>query len=460
MIFEHATIITMDLGRRIITDGAIAISGDRIVAVGKTDEIAKDYPQEERYNCRDKIIIPGLIDGHVHLAQALIRGCADDLSLISWLADRVWPLQGNFDEEDGRTSAELCILEMLKSGTTAFVETLIAERYGFDGIAEVVQRSGIRGVLAKSVMDIPTYATKKSIMYEGMMEGRDRSLQQALSMHEKWDGSARGRIRVWFGPRPIGGSTPELLMEISQLARERSMGVAIHFVEIREDVNYIRREFGVSPVELLERFGLLGSHVLLIHAVWLSNEEITKIAGTDTHVVHNPSSNMKLASGFAKVPQMLEAGTKVSLGCDGGPSNNTYDMFREMKLAALIHKGYTLDPTVVPAEVVLEMATINGAIVMGMEKEIGSLEAGKKADLVVINMDKPHLTPSPNPVSIVVYCATGSDVELVMVDGEIVVRDGKILTLDEESVLRTARERAEKLYARVGLRVRSEWPEV
>lgn len=238
------------------------------------------------------------------------------------------------------------------------------------------------------------------------------------------------------------------------------MGVAIHFVEIREDVNYIRREFGVSPVELLERFGLLGSHVLLIHAVWLSNEEITKIAGTDTHVVHNPSSNMKLASGFAKVPQMLEAGTKVSLGCDGGPSNNTYDMFREMKLAALIHKGYTLDPTVVPAEVVLEMATINGAIVMGMEKEIGSLEAGKKADLVVINMDKPHLTPSPNPVSIVVYCATGSDVELVMVDGEIVVRDGKILTLDEESVLRTARERAEKLYARVGLRVRSEWPEV
>lgn len=460
MIFEHATIITMDPKRRIITDGAIAVAGDRIVAVGKTDEIAKDYLQEERYDCRGRIIIPGLIDGHVHLAQALIRGCADDLSLISWLADRVWPLQGNFDEEDGRTSAELCILEMLKSGTTAFVETLIVERYGFDGIAEVVQRSGIRGVLAKSVMDIPTYAAEKSIMYEGMREDRDRSLQQALSMHEKWDGSAHGRIRVWFGPRPLGGSTPELLMEISRLARERSMGVAIHFVEIREDVDYIRREFGVSPVELLEQLGLLGSHVLLIHAVWLGDEEIAKIAETGTHVVHNPSSNMKLASGFAKVPQMLEAGIKVSLGCDGGPSNNTYDMFREMKLAALIHKGYTLDPTVVPAEIVLEMATINGAIVMGMEKEIGSLEVGKKADLVVIDMDKPHLTPSPNPVSTVVYCASGSDVELVMVNGDIVVRDGRVLTLDDETVLRTARERAEKLYVRAGIQIKSQWPEV
>jgi cytosine/adenosine deaminase-related metal-dependent hydrolase len=460
MIFDDATIITMDPKRRIITDGAIAVAGDRIVAVGKTDEIAKDYLQEERYNCRNKIVIPGLIDCHVHLAQALIRGCADDLPLIPWLVDRVWPLQGNFDEEDGHASAELCILEMLKSGTTAFVETLIVERYGFDGIAEVVQRSGIRGVLAKSVMDIPTYASNKSIMYEGMREDRDRSLQQALSMHEKWDGSAHGRIRVWFGPRPLGGSTPELLMEVSQLARDKSMGVAIHFVEIREDVDYIRRKFGVSPVELLEQLGLLGPHVLLIHAVWLGDEEIAKIARTGTQVVHNPSSNMKLASGFAKVPQMLEAGIKVSLGCDGGPSNNSYDMFREMKLAALIHKGYTLDPAVVPAEAVLEMATLNGATVMGMEKEIGSLEPGKKADLVVINLDKPHLTPSPNPVSTAVYCATGSDVELVMVDGEIVVRNGKILTLDEESVLRTARERAEKLYGRAGIQIKSQWPEV
>src|SRR5947209_6472308 len=458
MLFINATIVTMNPTRDIITDGAIAINDNRIAAIGKTDTLLSQYHDEEVIDVKGKLIIPGLIDTHVHLAQALIRGCADDMALIEWLCDRVWVLQGNFTEDDGYVSARLCIAEMLKSGTTTFLESMLAHRYGFNGIAQAVEESGIRACLAGIVMDIGTYATQSNAMHAGMIESRETSLFGVLDMHSKWNGAADERIHVWFGPRTPGGVSSELYREMSDLARQRNMGITMHLAEVEADKIYLNEKYGLSPVYYAESVGLLGPRTVLVHMVWLNQNDIAKLADIGTHVSHNPSSNSKLASGVCKVPQMLASGVNVALGCDGGPSNNDYDMIREMKLAAIIHKAVTHDPLIVPAETVLEMATINGARALGLEQEIGSLEVGKKADLVVIDLNHLNTTPSINPVSTLVYAATGGEVDAVVVDGQIVVEQGQLLTLDEEEVMEQAQQHAQGLYKRAGIEIAPKWP--
>jgi len=459
-IYDGATIITVDPQRRIIAAGALAVQGDRLAAVGKGAEVRAQFPDAKRVDVAGKLIIPGLVDTHVHLAQALIRGCADDMDLLPWLTERVWVLQGNYTEADGRASAALCIAEMLKSGTTTFLESMLAGRYGLDGIAEVVEESGIRGVLSKIVMDIAAYADGSNAMYPGMVEERETSMRQALAAYDRWNGAANGRIQVWFGPRTPGGVSVDLYREMVRQARQRDMGITMHLGEVRADVEFMRREFDMTLVEFCDSVGMLGPKTVLVHAVWLTPPEIARLAETGTSISHNPASNTKLASGFAPIPEMLDAGVNVALGCDGGPSNNTYDLIREMRLAAVIHKARTLDPLVVPAETVLEMATINGARALGLADEIGSLEAGKKADFVVLNLDRAGLTPSPNPVSTLVYAARGSDVDTVVIDGQVVVEDGRLLTLDEEAVLVEARQRAAEVYARAGVAITPRWPVV
>jgi len=458
MIFENATLVTMDAERRIISDGAIAVSGSRIVGVGKANDIRAQFASDrERVDLRGMLVIPGLVNTHIHLTQALIRGCADDLGLIDFLVKRVWVLMGNYDRDDARLSAELCILEMLKAGTTAFVESMLVLHYGFDGIAQVVESSGIRAALAKTVMDLPSYIEGHA-MHAGMVEDREAAFQEALDMHAKWDGAADGRIQVWFGPRPPGGCSADLYREMMSAARERGMGVTVHLAEVQEDVEYIRQQYGMRPIEFAESVGMVGPRVLLIHTVWLDEDDIRRLAETGTHITHNPVSNAKLASGIAPVPAMLAAGVNVSLGTDAGTCNNTYDLIREMRWASVLHKVKHLDPTIVPCETVLEMATINGAKAMGLEDEIGSLEVGKRADFVALDMDKPHLVPAPDPVSALVFAANGSDVDTVVIDGQIVVRGREVLTMDEERILAEARERAEKLYHRVGGGYGPRWP--
>src|SRR5215475_11991120 len=229
MLFTNATIITMNPQRDIINNGAIAVQGNRIIAIGKTAALQERYPDHEAIDVGGKLIIPGLIDTHVHLAQAMIRGCADDMSLIQWLCERVWVLQGNYTNDDGYVSARLCIAEMLKSGTTTFLESMLAHRYGFDGIAQAVSESGIRACLAGIVMDIGTYATQdENAMHPGLIESRETSLLGVLDMHSKWQGMANDRIHVWFGPRTPGGVTPELYHEMSNYARQRDMGITMH----------------------------------------------------------------------------------------------------------------------------------------------------------------------------------------------------------------------------------------
>jgi cytosine/adenosine deaminase-related metal-dependent hydrolase len=458
VLFKNATVITMDPKRRIITGGAVAVRGSRIEAVGKSRDLGRKFSGDETIDLRGGLLMPGLIDSHVHLAQAMLRGCAENLSHDPWLTERVWPLEGSYEGGDGRISAELCILEMLKSGTTTFLETFLAAQYGIDAILQVIRDSGIRSCVSKLIMDVPSLAGEENAMFHGMREDLQSTLRQAREMHAKWDGAEDGRIRIWLGPRGPGGSSEEGLRTVVKVARELDTGINIHFCEIEEQRVFIRDTYGCSPTELMERIGMVGKNVLLIHAVWVDPEDIERIATTGTHVVHNPSANTKMGSGIARIPDMILAGVNVVLGCDGGPSNNTHDMIREMRIGSYIHKGVHRDASIMPAETMLEMATINGAKMLGAEEEIGSIEPGKRADLTAVDMRRPHLVPAPDPVGTLVASANGSDVSHVMVDGRLLVRRGKVLTMDENGILKRVAKAARELYARTDVKIPIAWP--
>jgi cytosine/adenosine deaminase-related metal-dependent hydrolase len=460
LIVDGATVITVDARRRIIRDGAIAIENDRIVAVDKTQEVKRKHRADTRIHAKGKVVLPGLVDCHIHLAQALIRGCADDVDLIPWLRDYVWRLQGRFTPEDGATSAALCIAEMLKSGTTCFLESMIHHRYGFDGIAQVVDRAGIRACLSKLFMDLTGYAEQESIMDPEMIEKPEACIEETLAMHKKWKGAAQGRIQVWWGARTPGAVSPELYRRVAVLAQEHHMRITMHLAEVKADLDYTTKQFRQKPAEFARSVGMLGKHVVLAHGVWFSPAEYPILASTGTHVCHCPASNAKLASGIAKIPEMLQAGVNICLGCDGGPSNNSYDMFREMFLAAIINKARTLNPLTIPAETVIEMATINGAKALGLQAEIGSLEPGKKADLILVDTHRLNLTPTYNPVSNLVYAANGGNVDTTIVNGQVVVSEGRLQTLDEDEVIAHAQEAGARLLDRAGVRIQSRWKTV
>jgi 5-methylthioadenosine/S-adenosylhomocysteine deaminase len=446
VLFKGGFVIPMDGGRRIIRDGCVLVDGDRVEMVGSTEQVLPHSAGAETVDSEGCVIIPGLVDTHIHLAQALIRGVVpDNLPLIDWLRNWVWRLQGVYDAEDAKASAALCILEMLKTGTTAFVEVHLHSRYGFNGIAELVEKSGIRGVLSKSVMDMGGYAAEENILPPGMVEDKDACIREFKEMHRRWNGGAGGRIDVWLGLRSAGAVSNELYLEAAALAEEYDTGITNHVAEVREDIEYYRRAFGTGASGFLEKFNLLGERRIYAHCVWINEEDMRRFAATGTTVAHCPSSNMKLGSGIAPVSDMLKHGVNVGLGCDGGPSNDSYDMLREMKLAALLQKVRTLNPQAISAWDVLEMATRNGAYAIGKLKTLGSLEPGKKADLVVVSLKHPSLHPISNPLSLLVYAATGSNVRDVMVDGRFVVRDGKCLTLDEEQVLKNANRHLERV---------------
>ncbi|WPG98720.1 Hypothetical protein R9X50_00151400 [Acrodontium crateriforme] len=462
MLFTNATIITVNAKREIIQNGSILVRGNKIADIGKTQLLLEKYPDETTSDLTGRIIIPGLVNAHMHTAQTLLRGSADDLELVSWLCERIWPLQGNFTPEDGYAAARLSIAEMLKSGTTCFLESMFADRYGFDGLCRAVDEAGVRGCLGKIVMDVGTYASDpKWAMHPGLVENRETSLLGALNMHEKWNDKADGRIKVWFGARTPGGVSEGLYKEMTALSREKNIPITMHCAEAPADRTFFASK-NHTPMSYCSSVNLLGPQTVLVHMVHLDETDIAKLAETGTHVVHCPSSNTKLASGICKVPELLTAGVNVTLGTDGAPCNNTCDMMSEMRLAGILHKVAKMDPTMVPAETVLELATVNGAKALGLADSIGSLDIGKKADFVVLDMRAVHLQPWFNPVSAVVYSATGRDVEHVVVDGKLVVENGKLLTMDEEAVWQEAERRSKEVVARAGLtnEVGPRWPVV
>jgi len=447
-------VIPVDGKRRIIANGGVIVEDDLIEMVGEYESLKAEARGAEVIDTSNCVVIPGLIDTHIHLAQALIRGIVpDNVTLIPWLRDWVWKFLPLYDQEDARASAALCILEMLKTGTTAFIEIHLHSRYGFNGIAELVEKSGIRGVLSKSIMDMQGYSGEENILPPGLWERGDECIREFKEMYRRWNGRGNGRIDVWLGLRSPGAVSDKLFLEAAEIAKEYDTGITNHIAEVRDDVEYYRKVYGTSPSGLLERFNMLGEKRVYAHCVWLDEEDMRKFASTGTTVSHCPSSNMKLGSGIAPVSDMLRMGVNVGLGCDGGPSNDSYDLIREMKLAALLQKVRTHNPSAISAWDVLEMATRNGARAIGRQKMLGSLEPGKKADIVVVDLKRPSVNPISNPLSLLVYAASGEDVRDVMIDGKFVVRDKKVLTLDEEEVLKNANKHFNKLINKADVKI-------
>ena len=457
ILIKNGYVLTLNPKREILAKGSIYIENEKIVEVGQTDNL-KGYNPDLILDAKNMIMMPGLIDTHTHLAQALIRGCADDVSLVDWLKKYVWVLQGNFTKEDGRISAELCMAEMIRTGTTSFVECMIHTRYGFNGIAQAVELSGMRAALSKIIMDSTGYADSPDIMYPGMVEDAEACLTETDEMYKRWHGKADDRIQVWYGLRSLGAVTPALFKDVARRTREKNTRMTMHLGEVVDDVRYVKENFGTNLTAFAREHDLLGPDMVFAHGIHFEDEELKVLAESKSNISHCPSSNMKLASGFAKIPQMLQAGVPVSLGCDGGPSNNTYDMVREMRIAALIHKSYVNDPLVVPAEQAIEMATLGGAVAMGIDDKVGSLEAGKLADIILIDLHGLSFTPASNPVSNLVYSGSGDAVDTVIVNGKILMREKKLLTLDEEKVKTRAMEHATKLLNRSEVDISPKWP--
>jgi cytosine/adenosine deaminase-related metal-dependent hydrolase len=458
MIFENATILTMDAQRHIVEQGAVAITGKEIAAVGKSREIVERFPEKHRIDCNGNVLTPGLIDTHVHLAQCMLRGLSwqSPSGLYGALTGLIWPMQGSYTEADARASAALCLVEMLKSGTTAFVETLLAENYGFDGIADLCVQSGIRAALGKVVMDISPEWRDRIGMHPGMWQSRESSIANTLAAHDRWQGAGDGRLQVWFGCRSAAPrNNPSLFDEVSQLARERDMGLTIHFAEQPVDVEYAQSQGFRSPTEFGAAHGLLGPRHLWVHYVMSDAEDWKLAAESGTSISHNPANNSYAGWGPAPAWDMLQAGVNVALGCDSAPM----DLLRDLHEVASAARLRAQCRDVMQPETVLEMATLNGARAMGIDAQVGSIEAGKRADFIVIDMDAPHLTPVWDPVATVVRSAVGSDVDTVVIDGQLIMQGRRLLTLDEEAIVEDVRQRYRAVARRAGIdQTGPSWP--
>ncbi|MEM1866727.1 MAG: amidohydrolase, partial [Zestosphaera sp.] len=366
-------VITMNKKREVLRDGCVAVEDGEIVAVGKCSELDKDFRGRaaEEVNAEKHIVLPGLINTHVHLVQGMLKACANYRKLISWLKECVWPLQGNMTQEEALASATLTILELIKSGTTSFLETGLVGRYGPDKIIETILKSGLRAAVSRHVMDMSGYALEKGALHEGLVEDGETSMKDTLRLYSKYHGR-EGRVYVWFGPRTPGAVSVELYREIVERAKELKTGITMHLAEVREDVEYTTKTFNMKPVDFAKWLGLVGPNVVLVHVVWVTDDEINTLAKTRTNVSHNPSSNGKLGSGIARVSDMLRAGVNVTLGTDGGPSNDNYDLIEEMHVAIILQNAYKMYPEALRAEDVLEMATIRGAEALGLSDKVGS----------------------------------------------------------------------------------------
>lgn len=455
MILDNCTVLTLDGDRRILTNAAVAVIGERIAAVDKSEAVRARFPTEPARDLRGWLLMPGLVDGHVHLPQTLLRGAADELPLWQWMADRIFVLEGNFTADDARTSTQLAILEMLKSGTTTFLETLILGRHHLGALVEAIADTGIRAVLPRAVTDGGGYLDEAPL-HPGLEEEAEVAIADALAVASQWKGS--DRIRIWFGPRSTGGCSERLLRRLVELGRAEGLGLCQHYAMTVRETAYIRERYGCSQGEFLERIGLLGPDVVLVHCSALELEDIPALTDTGTSVVHCPTGPAKMGSGLTPVHDLREAGINVALGSDGGPANNGADLIRDLKWVAYLQKLHHHDPTVTPREAVVEMATIGGATAVGLDRSIGSIEVGKKADLIVLRTDGPHWTPNLNYLSNLVYSSTGSDVDTVMINGEILMEGRRMTKLDEERVLWEARRRCADLFERTGVDVPQTWP--
>jgi 5-methylthioadenosine/S-adenosylhomocysteine deaminase len=439
LLIKHATVVTMDASNRILT-GDVLIEGNRIAAVGEGLAAHAAATVNETIDASGRVLLPGLVQTHIHLCQTLFRGAADDLALIDWLKRRIWPLEAAHTPASLYASARLGIAEMIRGGTTSAL-TMETVKHT-EAVFKAVEETGFRATVGKCMMD------KGDGVPAVLHEEAAASIAESLALLERWHGAADGRIRYCFAPRFAVSCTRALLEQVARLARERGVMVHTHASENRDEIDMVERETGLRNIEYLNAVGLVAPHVVLAHCVQLSDGEMAILKQTGAHVAHCPSSNLKLGSGLARVAEMLERGISVTLGADGAPCNNRLDMFTEMRTAALLQKALR-GPEVLPALTVLRMATIEGARALGLADEIGSIAAGKRADLILLNLDKLHTTPHPEIVSTIVYAAQSSDVETVWIDGRMVLRDGRLTTMNEDEVIEAARDEAARIAAKI-----------
>lgn len=424
LILTGRYLLPMDDSQSVIEHGGVAVAGDSILAVGKADGLLAQFPEAEVIAEPMGLIMPGLVNVHTHAAMSLFRGLADDLPLMQWLQDYIFPVEATLTGEQVYQGTLLSLCEMIKSGTTTF-----CDMYLFAGeVARAASEAGMRAWIGEVLYDFP------SPNY-GELENGFAYVQELLDRYRN-----HPLISITLDPHAVYTCSPELLTRLGGLARAEGALYVIHLAENEEEVRTCRQRYGRTPVEHLESLGLLGPHVAAAHCVMLTNAEIALLAARGVKVAHCPESNLKLASGVAPVVDMLAAGIAVGIGTDGSASNNDVDMFGEMNTTAKIHKVDRLDPTAMNAATTLHAATMGGAKVLGAEHLIGSLAPGKKADCIVLDLDQPHLTPIYHPVSHLVYAARGGDVIHSVINGRVVMRDRRLLTLDEPAILARAAE--------------------
>lgn len=456
LLYHNAVILTVDEKRRILMDGAMLINGSRIEDIGSSKAILEKYPDAERIDCEQNIMAPGLINTHMHLAQCLLRGLSDDMPLIPWLTERIWPFQGSYTDKTYLASARLGMADMLLNGTTTFVESMVASHYGMEGLVEAVDRSGMRGILSKIVME----PLPGMLLPQSMTETWEQSFGNALDAYRRWDHTADDRIRIWLGPRWTGMYNERLMDEVGRYMQEYGFYTTLHFAESSEDVETIKEATGLMPAQFLRKKGLSRKEMMLIHCTWLPACDDELLAEDGVSVAYCPISNMKLALGTCRAYDLQQAGVNMTIGTDAPAVDNNSDMFLAMRFGSYLQRFLKSKPDILRAEEMVEMATINAAKAIGMEASIGSLEIGKKADFILVDAHAPRLYPVPNPVSAFVYAATGENVKTVVVDGKTLVRERKLLSMDLPRVLEDAHRVQKEICVKLNLpqSALSEWP--
>lgn len=416
-IVINGTIVTMNQNLQVLENCCLAFTDKTITYIGEKPPDLEHYDQI--IDAKGAIVLPGLINTHGHSPMTLLRGLGDDLPLQDWLEKKIWPKERTFNKEHIEWGSKLAIVEMLKSGTTAFSDMYIF----MDTVAESVVKSGIRANLSRGIIGF------------GTEEGKKAKVIEAKSFAKEWHKQADGRITTMLSPHSLYTCEPDLVAEIKAAADELGLPVQIHLSETALEVERHIAKYGIRPTEHLRNLGFFNDASLVAHAVHLNSDELRLLQENRVKVSHNPGSNLKLGSGIAPISEMLKMGINVSLGTDGAASNNNLDMFEEVRLAALIHKGSRENPLLISAEEALSMATINGAEALFIAEHTGSLEVGKRADFLILNQVQAHLQPLYNPISQIVYSASGRDVRDVFLDGKQIVSKGEVLTLDEEQII-------------------------
>ena len=440
ILIKNATIVTMNENRDVFC-GDLLIENDRISRIGKLDW----YTADTVIDADNQLLLPGFVQSHVHLCQVLFRGMADDLELLDWLQQRIWPLEASHDEESLYYSSLLGCAEMLRGGTTSIIDMATVNHT--ESVFTAVKQAGIRYLGGKCLMDHGDNVPPP------LLDTPERVLQESLELYQRWNNCDNGRIRYALCPRFAVSCSDALLREVALLSQQYQIPVHTHASENQGEIELVEKERGMRNVIYLNSLGLCNDRLVLAHCIHLNTDEIKILAESRSNIVHCPSANLKLGSGIAPIPPLLNMGARVSLGADGAPCNNNLSIFMEMRLAALIQKPFH-GPQSMPAQTVVEMATLGGARAMGLEHEIGSLAEGKKADMVLISLDGWHTRPQ-NAASVysqLVYQAQASDVTATIVNGHLLMKDGRLLSIDEEKLKSAAETSLQRVCQRAGVR--------